>query len=338
MVPDNHCPPFFLLLHASSTADSNTLSHLYQTACSNLKESLFPLCTLDLFLLKFFLFLLFWIAETRASFSSLPLCGYIDCGNCIVTWVLHVCVPSPLYFPSSCSLLFRHLFTPHRIRPLFTFSYIYTLDAWFRISWCLGFKSPYCTPFTMPSVYLHSFVIHCALCLRNGWASCQWPHNPYSFPHNSNGVASVSSVYLSMRFSLQNCSLLSTTFRESPKVVGNGSSMWELCAGKYKMYWLPNPSTNVSTEFHIPPQSSASTFSTPPLVKVRIEPGLHIVIHNSDSSNGDEPHVSIPIPKPSYPPSVLPFLCLLLCLLFLHPMPNPHFHSSMSTYSCFHAQ
>ena len=137
------------------------------------------------------------------------------------------------------------------------------------------------------------------------------------FPVHSDGFASVSSVHLSVRFSLQDnsicvereiydtaTSLLSMTLRESPRLADTGSSMWDLCPGKYRVYGLPVPSTSVSTEFPTPPHSSASTFNTPPLVKVKIEPGLHTVIHLSDSSDGDEPPVSTPIPNPS--PSSLP--------------------------------
>jgi hypothetical protein len=60
---------------------------------------------------------------------------------------------------------------------------------------------------------------------------------PIFFPVNSNGVASVSSLHLSIRFSLQDgtiwvereiydsiTSLLSLTMRENPRVVDNGSS------------------------------------------------------------------------------------------------------------------
>ena len=94
-------------------------------------------------------------------------------------------------------------------------------------------------------------------------------------------------------------SLLSLTMRENPRVANNESSMWELCANKYKVYDLPDPSTNVSTKLCTPPHSSASTFNIPPLVKVKIEPDLHTVIHLSDSSDGDEPLVSTPIHKPS---------------------------------------
>ena len=144
---------------------------------------------------------------------------------------------------------------------------------------------------------------------------------PTIFPIHSNGFASVSSVHLSMRFSFQGnsicverkiydtaTSLLSMTLRESPRVAENGSSMWELCAGKYRVYGLPVSSTNVSTEFRTPPYSSVFTFNTPPLVKVKIRPSLHTVIHLSNSLNGDEHPVSTPIPIP---------------ILFLHPLLNP---------------
>jgi hypothetical protein len=65
------------------------------------------------------------------------------------------------------------------------------------------------------------------------------------------------------------------------------------------VYGLPGPCTNVSMQFRTPPHSSASTFHTPPLVKVKIEPSTDPVIHLSDSSDGDEPPVSTPIHKPS---------------------------------------
>ena len=175
---------------------------------------------------------------------------------------------------------------------------------------------------------------------------------PILFPVNSDGVATVSSLHLSIRFSLQDgsiwverefydstTSLLSLTLRENPRVADNGSSMWELCAGKYRVYGLPRPCTNVSMEFRTPPHSSASTFNTPPLVEVKIEPGIHSVIHLSDSSDGDEPPVSTPVHKPSpsslrstflssplvspLPPSLSnPPISIVQCLRSLASMPG----------------
>jgi hypothetical protein len=130
---------------------------------------------------------------------------------------------------------------------------------------------------------------------------------PIVFPIDANGFASVSSLHLSIRFSLQDSTiwvereiydsaslLLSLTMRENPRVADNGSSIWELCAGKYRVYGLPCPSPHVATTFHTPPHSSASTFNTPPQVKVKIEPGMHTIIDLSDSSDGDIPPVSTP--------------------------------------------
>ena len=87
--------------------------------------------------------------------------------------------------------------------------------------------------------------------------------------------------------------------RENYRVSDNGSSMWELCAGKYRVYGLLDPCTKVSIEISTPPHSSASTLNTPPLVKIKIEHGIHNVIHLFDSSDGNEPHVSNFIHKPS---------------------------------------
>jgi hypothetical protein len=69
---------------------------------------------------------------------------------------------------------------------------------------------------------------------------------PILFLVHANGVACVSSLHLSIKFLLQDSTiwverkiydiaifLLSLTMRENPIVADNGSSMWELCAGKY---------------------------------------------------------------------------------------------------------
>ena len=91
-------------------------------------------------------------------------------------------------------------------------------------------------------------------------------------------------------------------------------------------------SVNVSTLFRTPPHSSASTFNTPPLVKVKTEPGIHSVIHLSDSSDGDEPPVSTPIPKPS-PSSLRSTFPYPACRVSPSSIPCqfPHFHCSMSS-------
>ena len=144
---------------------------------------------------------------------------------------------------------------------------------------------------------------------------------PIFFPLDANGFAFVSSLHLSNKFLLQEStiwvkhefydsiiSLLSLTMRVNSRVSDNGSSVWELCAGKYRVYGLPYSCTLVSTETRTPPHSSSSILNNAPVIKIKIELDIHIVIHLSDSSNGDEPPLSTPILKPS--PSSLgsPFL------------------------------
>jgi hypothetical protein len=156
---------------------------------------------------------------------------------------------------------------------------------------------------------------------------------PIVFPIDANGFASVSSFHLSIRFSLQDSIiwvereiydsaslLLSLTMRENPRVADNGSSIWELSAGKYRVYGLPCPSPHVATTFRTPPHSSAFTFNTLPQVKVKIEPGMHTIIDLSDSSDGDIPPISTPINMPS--PSSFPSSFVTPSLLSPHP-PSP---------------
>lgn len=134
----------------------------------------------------------------------------------------------------------------------------------------------------------------------------------FLFPWMQTVFAFVYSFHLSIKFSLQDntiwveCEiydtatyLLSLTMRENPRLADNGSPLWELGAGKYKVYGLPYSSTNVSTDIRTPPHSSTSTLNTPPVVKVKIELGIHTVIPLSDSSDDDEPPHSTLIPKPS---------------------------------------
>jgi hypothetical protein len=146
---------------------------------------------------------------------------------------------------------------------------------------------------------------------------------PILFPIHTSGFARVSSLQLSIRFSLLDSSvwvereihdpltsLLSSTMRENPIPADNGSYVWDLPAGKYRVYGVPQSRPQVSTEIRTPPYSSASTFNTPPGVRVKIEPGIHTVIHLSDSSDSDEPVHSAHKVEPSLssprPPSVTP--------------------------------
>ena len=174
----------------------------------------------------------------------------------------------------------------------------------------------------------------------------------FIFPVDAIGFAFVFSLHLSIRFSLQDStiwverkiydtaiSLLSLTMRENPRFADNGSPLWELGAGKYRVYGFFNSSTNVSTDIHTPPHSSASILNIPPVVKVKLEPSIHTVINLSDSSDGDEPPLSTSIPKPSpsslrstfdtpphlsplSPSSTRPHMSILQCLHTLASMPG----------------
>ena len=109
------------------------------------------------------------------------------------------------------------------------------------------------------------------------------------------------------------------------RLADNGSSMWELSAGTYRVFDLPDSSTNLSTEICTPPYSSASTLNTPLVVKIKIEPNIHNVIHLFDSSMVMNPLCPLPFPSHFHPPSVPPLLPHLFCPLFLHPLLNPPF-------------
>ena len=151
---------------------------------------------------------------------------------------------------------------------------------------------------------------------------------PIFFPTYANGFAHVSSLHLSIRFYFQDgsiwverkfyyplTSLLSSTMRENSILADNGFSVWELAAGEYRVYGILESRPHVSTDICTPRYSSASTLNTPPIVCVKIEHGVHIVIHLSDSSDGDEPAHSTPMVEPSSsslrPPSVTPPLVSL---------------------------
>ena len=103
---------------------------------------------------------------------------------------------------------------------------------------------------------------------------------PILFPIDDDGFARVSSFHLCIRILLHDASiwvkrkiydpltsLLSSTMREDPIVADNGSFVWELPAGRYRVYGLPESRPHISTEIHtllfLPPPLSTPL---PPLV------------------------------------------------------------------------
>ena len=170
---------------------------------------------------------------------------------------------------------------------------------------------------------------------------------PLLFPVDAKIFTFVSSLHLSIRFSLQNSSIwverhiydnatpiLSLTMHEHSRVANNGSFVWELPVGKYRVYGLPYFCSNVSTEIRTPPHSFSSTLNTPPVVKVTIEHGIQTIVHLSDSFDGDEPLLSTPILKPSPSSFYSPFLTPLVGLDPLCPLPPSPAKPSISILQC----
>ena len=129
-----------------------------------------------------FLNSLFWIIEIRASVSLLPLPSWIDCGDCIVLWFLHVfvIVLLELFF---CALLSTHHSTPPTKWPSLTYICQWCMFRVYNPLVAVPRFSFFGTSFLFPPLYVHGFLIHYSMCVRHGWALCQWPGNPYCFPH-----------------------------------------------------------------------------------------------------------------------------------------------------------
>jgi hypothetical protein len=125
---------------------------------------------------------------------------------------------------------------------------------------------------------------------------------PILFPIDAQGIAVVSELHLSIRFSFKpntiwlereiyhpDTGLLVHTFHETSKVTDNGDVVWELAAGKYRVSGRPDSQLGVSTEIFTPIRSSTAAFSTPPVKSVKTEPGLDNIIDLSVSSSEDLP-------------------------------------------------
>ena len=115
--------------------------------------------------------------------------------------------------------------------------------------------------------------------------------------------------------------------RENSIFADNALSMWEFAVGKYKVYKILESWSHISIEILTPPYSTVSTFNIPSNVRVKIELGVHTIIHLSASSHGGDLVHSAPAIEPSLssprPPSVTPLL------VNLNPM--CHFPPSSST-------
>ena len=152
---------------------------------------------------------------------------------------------------------------------------------------------------------------------------------PILFPIDAYGIAVVSELHLSIRFSLQvntiwvdreifnDTGLLVHTFHEPSKVADNGNVVWELGAGKYRIWGWPDSRMGLSTKILAPLRSSTAAFSTPLVISVKTEHDVDNIIDLSDSSTEcvhvqkvvvhDSPHLfpSVSYVTPSPSPSVL---------------------------------
>jgi hypothetical protein len=88
---------------------------------------------------------------------------------------------------------------------------------------------------------------------------------PILFPIDAHGIAVVSDLHLSMRFSFKpntiwvereifhpDTGLLVHIFHETSKVTDNGNIVWELGAGKYRVCGWPHYQMGVSTDILTP--------------------------------------------------------------------------------------
>ena len=125
---------------------------------------------------------------------------------------------------------------------------------------------------------------------------------PILFSIEANGIAVVSGLHLSIRFSLKastiwvereifhpDTGLIVQTFHETSKLVDNCNVVWELGAGKYRVYGLPDFQMGMSSNILAPLRSSTSALSTPLVISVKTDPVVDNVIDLSESSNEDVP-------------------------------------------------
>ena len=122
---------------------------------------------------------------------------------------------------------------------------------------------------------------------------------PLSIPVTDDGLAIVSSLHLSMRFHFSESSLYvekeifddlttsdpSHTVIQEPFETTGISSVWKLEAGKYCVYGLFESHVPGTAGYVTPRQSSNCTIQTPPLPKVKIEPGTEKVLSSSSTQH-----------------------------------------------------
>ena len=133
---------------------------------------------------------------------------------------------------------------------------------------------------------------------------------PILFPVGEDGLATVTALHISIKFGLQDTSLwverevydphtsaLLHTVPEVSKHSDDGSIIWTLKPGRYRVYGLTTSQMSIPTQLVTPRQSSTCTMTPPPTVRVKIEPGVEAVIDLLESSEDDALHAP-PLVRP----------------------------------------
>ena len=106
---------------------------------------------------------------------------------------------------------------------------------------------------------------------------------PILFPVGKDGLTTIMALHISIRFGLQDTSVwverevydrLTLTFLhtmpKASKLFNDGTVIWTLKPGRYKVYGLTTSQMSNPIQFVIPHQTSTCTI-TPPIVRVKIE-------------------------------------------------------------------
>ena len=137
---------------------------------------------------------------------------------------------------------------------------------------------------------------------------------PLLLPVDDFDVAVVSSICLSIRIKLLASSIwiereildpvtleISHIISELSIHLDNGSTLWNLRSSKYCVYGVADSQMLSSTEVLTASRSFTRTFSTPPVMSIKVERGLDPVINLSDSSDDDRCVLPELDPSPQVP-------------------------------------
>jgi hypothetical protein len=129
---------------------------------------------------------------------------------------------------------------------------------------------------------------------------------PISFPLGSDGLASVSTVHLGLRFQLNIASLhideevfdsissdVTHMIGQIPICNGDGKH-WLLRPGRFRLYGLSESTMAASIELAPSLRSSSCTNCTPISSNVKVEPSVESITILSDDLDVSTPHDSIP--------------------------------------------